>query len=154
MTDTLGRGKIPHDVFIDLDSAIEIAVRSKKPKAVALVKWLTKKGVEKIQEDHQQAITGRDNQIQALEFMNEEHQQEILRLNEEINDLIANRHVATTCFVSSKRTAEKFTHTMLFDVRIGSWKDISLDFVTQTWRWPTNVTIQMQFTDGVDLSVK
>ena len=154
MIDTLGRAKIPHDVFIDLDSAIEIAVRSKKPKAVALVKWLTKKGVEKIQEDHQQAITGRDNQIQALEFMNEEHQHEILRLNEEINDLIVNRHVATTCFVSSKRTAEKFTHTMLFDVRIGSWKDISLDFVTQTWRWLTNVTIQMQFTDGVDLSVK
>ena len=92
MIDTLGRAKIPHDVFIDLDSAIEIAVRSKKPKAVALVKWLTKKGVEKIQEDHQQAITGRDNQIQALEFMNEEHQQEILRLNEEINDLIVNRH--------------------------------------------------------------
>ena len=40
-----------------------MAVRSKKPKAiVALVKWLTKKGIEKIQEEHQQAITGRDNQ--------------------------------------------------------------------------------------------
>ena len=51
-----------------------------------------------MKEDHQQAITGRDNHIQALEFTNEEerqaHQQEILRLNEEINDLIANRHVA------------------------------------------------------------
>ena len=34
------------------------------------------------------------NRVQALEFTNEEHQQEILRLNEEINDLIANRHVA------------------------------------------------------------
>ena len=75
-----------------MDSATEIAIRSKKPKAVALVKWLTKKGVEKIQEEHQQAITGRDNQIQALEFRNEEHQQKILRLNEEIDDLIANRH--------------------------------------------------------------
>ena len=43
-------------------------------------------------------LQDRDNQIQALEFTNEEehqaHQQEILRLNEEINDHIANRHVA------------------------------------------------------------
>ena len=77
-----------------MDSAIEIVVHSKKPRAVALVKWLTKKGVEKIKEEHQQAITGRDNQIQALEFRNEEHQQEILRLNEDIDDLIGNRHVA------------------------------------------------------------
>ena len=71
----------------------------KKSRAVALVKWLTKKGVEKIKEEHQQAITGRDNQIQALEFRNEEHQQEILRLNENIDDLIANRHIVRRgCF--------------------------------------------------------
>ena len=97
--DTLGRAKNPHDIFVNLDSAIEIAVRSKKPRAVALIKWLTKKGVENIQEEHQQAITGHDNQIQALEFTNEEHQQKILRVNEEINDLIADRHVARRgCF--------------------------------------------------------
>ena len=82
-----------------MDSAIEIAVCSKKSKAVVFVKWLTKKGVERIQEEHQQAIKGPDNQIQALEFTNEAHQQEILRLNEEINDLIANRHIACCeCF--------------------------------------------------------
>ena len=57
-----------------MDGSIEMAVRSKKPKAVALVKWLSKKGIEKIQEEHQQAITDRDNQIQA-------HQHKILRLN-------------------------------------------------------------------------
>ena len=50
------RAKNPHDIFINLDGSIEMAVRSKKPKAVALVKWLTKKVVEKIQEEHQQAI--------------------------------------------------------------------------------------------------
>ena len=77
-----------------MDSAIEIAVRSKKPKAVALVKWLTKKGKEEIQEEHQQPVTGRDNQIQALEATNEAHQQKMLRLNEEIDDLIKNRQVA------------------------------------------------------------
>ena len=47
VTDTLGKAKNPHDIFINLDSAIEIAVRYKKPKAVALVKWLTKRCVEK-----------------------------------------------------------------------------------------------------------
>ena len=83
VTDTLGRAKNPHDIFINLDSAIETAVCSKKPKAIALVKWLTKKGVEKMQEEHQQAITDRNNQIQALKFRNEEHQQKILRLNED-----------------------------------------------------------------------
>ena len=114
VTETLGRAKNPDDIFINLDSATETDVRSKKVKAVALVKWLIKKDVEKIQEDHQQAVIGRDDQIQALEFMNEEerqaHQQQILRLNEEhqqsleekeheINDLIANRHVARRgCF--------------------------------------------------------
>ena len=54
---TLGRTKNPYDIFINLDSAIEI----------------TKKGAEKIQEDHQKAITDRENQIHALEVTNEEH---------------------------------------------------------------------------------
>ena len=55
--------------------------------------------MEKTQKEHRLAITDRDNQIQALEFTNEEHKQEILRLNEEIYHLIANRHVARRgCF--------------------------------------------------------
>ena len=66
-----------------MDGSIEMTVRSKQPNAVALVKWLSKKCVEKLQEEHQQAITGRDNQIQALESTNEKHQQQILRLNED-----------------------------------------------------------------------
>ena len=45
-----------------------MAVRSKKPKTVALVIWLAKKGVEKIQEVRQLAITDRDNQIQAIQY--------------------------------------------------------------------------------------
>lgn len=44
----LGGRKNPHDIFINLDGAIEIAAQSKKSKAVGLVKWLTKKGIEKI----------------------------------------------------------------------------------------------------------
>ena len=50
---SLGRTTNPHDIFIGMYSSIEMALRSKKPKAVALVKWLTKKGIEKIQEKHQ-----------------------------------------------------------------------------------------------------
>ena len=46
-----------------------------------------------MKEYHQQAIEEKDNQIQALEFTNEKHQLKILMLNEEINDLTANRHV-------------------------------------------------------------
>ena len=52
--------------------------------------WLT----NKIQEEHRQAIEEKDNQIKTLEFTNEKHQQKILGLNEEIDDLIKNRHVA------------------------------------------------------------
>ena len=40
------------------DDALGIATRSRKPKAADLIKWLAKKGVEKIQEEHRQAITG------------------------------------------------------------------------------------------------
>ena len=36
----------------------------------------------------------KDNQIQALEFTNEKHQQKILRLNKETDDRVANRYVA------------------------------------------------------------
>ena len=49
--------------------------------------------IEEIQEKHRQAITDHDNQMQALEFRNEEHQLKISKLNEEIDDLIKNRHV-------------------------------------------------------------
>ena len=50
-------------------------------------------------EEHQQTITGHDNQIQALDFKNDKHQQKILRLTEKINNLIASRQVARRgCF--------------------------------------------------------
>ena len=48
VTYPLGQTKNSHDIFINLDSAIEIAVRSRNFKAFALVKWLTKKDIEKI----------------------------------------------------------------------------------------------------------
>ena len=62
--------------------------------AVASVKWLIKKGVEKIQEEHQQAIEEKDNQIKALEHTNEKHQQCIEKKDTTIallNDDLKNR---------------------------------------------------------------
>ena len=66
-----------------------------------------------MKEDHQQAIAGRDNQLQALEFINEEHQKKNLRLNKEIVDLIANRHRARRGFFDNvlffiKKNSKKF----------------------------------------------
>ena len=58
---------------------------------------------KKIQEEHQQAILGRDNQVQALGSTNEKHQQKLLRLNEEIYDLIAKRHVARSAVIFRQR---------------------------------------------------
>ena len=73
----------------------------------------------KIQEKHQKAITGRGNQIEALEFNDEEHQQDILRLNGKINDLIAKRHVArrgrfdkVLCFIK-KNNKEVHTYYVI-----------------------------------------
>ena len=63
---SLGKRKSPHDAFVNLDDALEIAVRSNKPKAVALVKWLSKKGVEKIQEEHQIQTEEKDAAIALL----------------------------------------------------------------------------------------
>ena len=91
---SLGRTKYLYDIFINLDGSLEMTARSKKPKAVALVKWLSKKGVEKIQEEHQQGIEEKDNQIQALEHTNEKHQQSIEEKDTTIallNDDLKNR---------------------------------------------------------------
>ena len=45
-------------------------------------------------EEKDATISHCDDQIQALEFRNEEHQQKILKLNKEIDYLIKNRHVS------------------------------------------------------------
>ena len=73
----------------------------------------------KIQEEHQQAITCRDNQIQVLELTNEKHQQKIWRLNEETNGLIGNRHVArrgyfdnVLCFIK-KNSKEAYQYYVI-----------------------------------------
>ena len=83
-------------MFVDLDGAIYIATNSKKEKAEALTSWLVKKGVEKLQEEHQIQIEGKDaaiallnddledvgKQLVDLEHENHELQNEVERLQE------------------------------------------------------------------------
>ena len=91
-----------HDIFISLMGALYVTINSRKDKGKALnkhiLKYIVQRGldarIEEIPGKYQQAITDCDNQIKALEFINEKYQQKILRLNKEIDDLIANRRVA------------------------------------------------------------
>ena len=53
---------------------------------VALIKWLTKKGVEKIQVEHQQTITDRDKQVQAHQQAIEEKDTTIALLNDDLKN--------------------------------------------------------------------
>ena len=77
-------------------------LRCKMPGAKPFMEWVVEtvlpQKLASVIEEKNAALAHCDNQIQALELTNEEerqaHQQEILRLNEEIDDLIANRHVA------------------------------------------------------------
>ena len=90
------------DKFLTVFVVMCFIINSQKYKSKALKKHILKdivprgldKRIEEIQGNHQQAITGRDNQINVVDFTNEKHQQKILRLNKEIDDLIAIRNVA------------------------------------------------------------
>ena len=95
------------DKFLSVFGVMYVIIKSQKDKGKALKKHILKDIVprgldarkEEIQGKHQQAITDRENEIKTFEFTNEKHQQKILRLNKEIDDLIANRHLACRgCF--------------------------------------------------------
>ena len=70
------------DKFLSLFGVMYVIIKSRKDKGKALKKHILKdivpRGfdarIKEIQGEHQQAITDCDNQIQALEFRNEEHQ--------------------------------------------------------------------------------
>ena len=78
---TLLQSQNDHDVFVDLNAALEIVVRSRKPKAVELTKWLTRKGVEKVIQEHQKAINERDMQIAMLDDNLTESQELVRQLD-------------------------------------------------------------------------
>ena len=87
-----GGGKNPHDAFVNLDSALEIAVRSNKPKAVGLVKWLAKIGVEKLQEEHQIQIEGKDAAIALLNDDLDAERHKVQDVDKQLVDLEHENH--------------------------------------------------------------
>ena len=119
--------------------------------------------VTRIRTRTRQAITGRDNQIQTLEFTNEEERQEILSLNEEVTDLMVNRHVTrcgcfdnVLCFMK-KNSGEVHSY---YVIRC-QYRQLEKDKRWVRLRYPNmevagkcDVMMQMQFTDGIDLGVK
>ena len=152
-----------YDIYVNEEGIYEIVFSSQQPKTKdfrrhccnVLFPHVRQQLTNKMKEEHQQPITGHDSQIKALEFTNEKHQQKTLKLNKEIEDLIKNRHVPIvdilkTCCVSPKRIARRPTPITLFDVNIDSLKNIKnvLNFVTQAWKRPAGVMIQMLFIDG------
>ena len=119
--------------------------------------------VTRIRTRTRQAITGRDNQIQTLEFTNEEERQEILSLNEEVTDLMANRHVTrcgcfdnVLCFMK-KNSGEVHSYYVIRCQYRQLEKDkrwIRLRYPNMEVAGKCDVMMQMQFTDGIDLGVK
>ena len=103
---------------------MDVAVKWKKTKAVELVKWLVKKGVDKIVEEHKLMIEEKYTQLalvsddlQAREYANVGLQDEIRAKDHEIErgqnqivDLIANRHVPRRGeFDTNLKVLEKIT---------------------------------------------
>ena len=85
----------PNDYYINEEGMYKLLFSSQQPRSKGFRKHyfnvlfahVRQQLTKKMKEEHQQAIEEKDNQIQA-------HQHKILKLNEEIDDLIKNRHVA------------------------------------------------------------
>ena len=95
-----------------------------------------------MKEEHQQAIEERDDQIQA-------HQQKILKLNKEIDDLIKNRHVTrrgyfdnVLCFIKKNSEEVHPYYVIRCQYRQLEKYKKCLKFRYQTWRRLTGVMIQ------------
>ena len=84
-----------YDIYINEEAMYELVFGSQQPRAKdfrrhcfnVLFPQIREQLTNKMKEEYQQAIEEKDNQIQA-------HQQKTLKLNEEIDDLIKNWHVA------------------------------------------------------------
>ena len=87
-----GKRKNPHDVFVNLDGAIYIATNTKKEKAAALMSWLVKKGVEKLQEEHQMQIEEKDAAIALLNDDLNAEWHKVQDVNKQLVDLEHENH--------------------------------------------------------------
>ena len=86
----------------------------KKPNTEPFIEWVVEtvlpREVQKLASSKKKMQHLLTDDMQALELTNEAHQQNILRLNKEMDDLIANKHVAhrgcfdeVLCFVKKNR---------------------------------------------------
>ena len=86
----------------------------KKPKTEPFMKWVVEtvlpREVQKLASSKKKMQHLLTDDMQTLELTNEAHQQNILRLNKEMDDLIANKHVShrgcfdkVLCFVKKNR---------------------------------------------------
>ena len=68
-------------------------LRCKKDEAEPFMEWVVETALPREVRKLASVIEEKDNQIQALEHINEKHQHKILKLNEEIDNLTKNRHI-------------------------------------------------------------
>ena len=123
----LGKRKNSHDAFVNLDSALETAVRSRNPRAIALVKWLGKKGVEKLQEEHQIQTEEKDaaiallnddlddvgKQLVDLEHKNHELQNEVERLQERYVPYLQDTRKGNGMAVIQKNNGDEYPYVAI-----------------------------------------
>ena len=112
------------------------------------------------------AIEEKDTQIQVqefktYEFTNENHQQKILRLNKEIGDLIANRHVArrgcfdnVLCFIKKNSGEAHAYYIIRCQYRQLEKHKRWLKLRYSNMEVADKCDDQAPFTNGVDLSEK
>ena len=95
------RSDVPQDdaILLKEPGLYCFLLRCKMPEAEPFMEWVVETVLPREVRKLTSVIEEKDNQIQGLEHTNERHQQKILKLNEEIDDLIKNRHVARRgCF--------------------------------------------------------
>ena len=80
----------------------------------------------------------------------------MLRRNKEIDELIANDNNFDNVLCFIKNNGGEVHPYYIIQCQYSSLKNINdgLNFVTQIWKWSTNVMIQMPFIDGTYSSVK
>ena len=116
----LGKRKNPHDAFVNLDDAIYIATNTKKEKAAALISWLVKKGVEKLQEEHQIQIEQKDAAIALLNDdledvgkQNRELQNKVERLQERCVPYLQDTRKDNGMVIVQKNNGNKYGHVAI-----------------------------------------
>ena len=89
-----------HDVFLSVYGVMHVIINSRKERGKELKEFIFKdiiprglnEKIKQLQEDHQLAITDRDNKIQAIQYEIKEKDHQIARCKNRIQDL-TERHV-------------------------------------------------------------